>query len=201
MSIFPDTDRMRLRPFTEDDVDNLVALDADPEVMRFLDGGKPTPRERVVSEVMPRVLRGFPVLGGAPGMWAAEERATGAFLGWFEMRPVDAESAEILELGYRLRREAWGRGLATEGSLTLVDKAFTEYVGVERIVADTMTVNSRSRRVMEKCGLTFQRTFFQDWPELIDGSEHGEVEYALTRDRWAARRADPEAAPERPSGA
>ena len=58
---------------------------------------------------------------------------------------------------------------------------------MERVVAETMAVNLGSRRVMEKCGLTLVRTFHQDWPDAIEGSEHGDVEYALTRADWEAR--------------
>lgn len=50
-----------------------------------------------------------------------------------------------------------------------------------------MAVNSRSRRVMEKSGLLFLRTFTGDWPDAIPGSEHGEVEYDLTRTQWEQR--------------
>lgn len=62
-------------------------------------------------------------------------------------------------------------------------KAFTE-LGTERVTANTMTVNVGSRRVLEKAGLAFVRTYFEDWPEVIEGSEEGDVEYALTREEW-----------------
>jgi hypothetical protein len=88
------TARMTLRPFPPADVGHLVALDADPAVMRFL---------------------------------------TGDFLGWFEFRPLDQVGTGI-ELGYRLRRAAWGRGLATEGARALVDDGFTGPL-VQRVVA------------------------------------------------------------------
>lgn len=54
-----------------------------------------------------------------------------------------------------------------------------------------MAVNAGSRRVMEKAGLTFVRGYFGDWPEAIDGSEHGEVEYRLTREDWERQTARP----------
>lgn len=183
-----ETPRLRLRPFTPGDLELMVELDSDPQVMRYLDNGRPTPRARVEQGVMPHVLRRFPVLGGLPGTWAAEEKAGGAFVGWFELRPEADDSADEAELGYRLRRAAWGRGLATEGARALVERAFTEF-GVRRVVADTMTVNAGSRRVLEKAGLRLIRTFFEDWPEPIPGAEHGDVEYALTRAEWAARAA------------
>jgi RimJ/RimL family protein N-acetyltransferase len=55
---------------------------------------------------------------------------------------------------------------------------------VQRVIATTMTVNSGSRRVMEKVGLRYVRTFHLDWPDPLPGSEHGEVEYAITLDEW-----------------
>jgi RimJ/RimL family protein N-acetyltransferase len=56
-------------------------------------------------------------------------------------------------------------------------------------VAETMVVNTASRRVMEKSGLTLVRTFHQDWPDKIPGDEHGDVEYALTRADWERQEA------------
>lgn len=91
-------------------------------------------------------------------------------------------------MGYRLVRSLWGRGYATEGSRALVDKAFTD-LGVERVVATTMTINLGSRGVMEKVGLTLVRTFHESWPDPIDGAEHGDVEYALSKAEWERRRA------------
>ncbi|MGW7195090.1 GNAT family N-acetyltransferase [Streptomyces chryseus] len=204
---FLETDRLVLRPFAGaapdtdaghradrtrltgtdhlTDVDRLVDLDSDPEVMRYLNGGRPTSRAFVVEHVLPRLTHDYPCIG-TRGFWAAEEKATGAFLGWFEFRPTADDSAEVVELGYRLGRAAWGRGYATEGARALIDKGFTE-LGVRRVTADTMYVNSRSRRVMEKAGLLFVRRWYGDWPDSIEGSEHGEVEYALERDQWAAR--------------
>jgi RimJ/RimL family protein N-acetyltransferase len=175
VSVLPRTDRLVLRRFTESDVDNLVELDADPRVMRFLTNGKPTPRADIEDRLLPRMLRLAPM-----GFWAAEDRGTGAFLGWFALEP--GERGEV-ELGYRLRAEAWGRGLATEGARALVRTAFDEF-GVDRVWARTMTVNTASRRVMEKAGLRYVRTFHEHFDDPIPGTEHGEVEYGLRREEW-----------------
>jgi RimJ/RimL family protein N-acetyltransferase len=72
----------------------------------------------------------------------------------------------------------------------LIRKGFTE-LGVERVVAETMAVNLGSRRVMEKSGLTLVRAFHRDGLDAVDGSEHGVVEYALTRADWEDGRAQP----------
>ncbi|MBI0296248.1 GNAT family N-acetyltransferase [Streptomyces sp. PRKS01-29] len=186
MRVFLETERLVLRPFTDADADHLFALHNDPDVMRFLNGGRPTSRETIRTTTLPRFLHDYPGLG-TRGYWAAEERATGTFLGWFEFRPLDEHSPAVVELGYRLNKAAWGQGYATEGSRALIHKGFTD-LGVRRVTADTMAVNTGSRRVMEKSGLSFLRAFTGDWPEAIEGSEHGEVEYELTRAAWERRR-------------
>ncbi|MBL1116494.1 GNAT family N-acetyltransferase [Streptomyces sp. 110] len=186
MDVFLETERLVLRPFTDADAGHLFALDNDPDVMRYLTGGKPTSRETILTRTLPRFLHDHPALG-ARGYWAAEEKATGTFLGWFEFRPLDDRSPAVVELGYRLNQAAWGKGYATEGSRALIHKGFTD-LGVARVTANTMAVNTGSRRVMEKSGLSFLRTFTEEWPEAIEGSEHGEVEYELTRAAWEQRR-------------
>jgi RimJ/RimL family protein N-acetyltransferase len=182
MQIFLETERLVLCRFTEADVDNLFDLDSDPEVMRFLTGGKPTPREVIRNETLPRILHYYERFAGF-GFWAAIEKSTGEFLGWFEFRPPEGGGPDEVELGFRLRRSAWGKGYATEGSRALIRKGFTE-LGVRRVVAQTMAVNTASRRVMEKAALTLVRTFHQEWQEPIEGAEQGEVEYALTKAAW-----------------
>jgi RimJ/RimL family protein N-acetyltransferase len=182
VQIFLETERLVLRRFTEDDVENLVELDSDPEVMRFINGGRPTPREEIESEVLPAFLRYYERFAGY-GFWAAVEKSTGEFVGWFHLRPTEADRPHDVELGYRLRRSAWGKGYASEGSRALIDKGFAEF-GVQRVFASTMVVNVASRRVMEKAGLRLVRTFHQPWPDYIEGEEQGDVEYALLRSEW-----------------
>ncbi|MBB5823990.1 GNAT family N-acetyltransferase [Micromonospora carbonacea] len=231
-AVLLETGRLRLRRFTGADADALTELDADPEVMRYLTGGRPTPAEVVRGELLPHLLAGYDRHPGL-GRWAAVDRATGMFLGWFALdapeggvrpgagaleaepppgagapqagpppgpaaagaRPAavaagarPAPGANQAELGYRLRRAAWGRGLATEGSRALLRHAFAT-VGLARVWAQTMAVNTPSRRVMEKAGLRYVRTFHLDWDDPIEGTEHGEVEYELLRAEWAAREA------------
>ena len=115
MQVFLETERLVLRRFTPDDVDNLVELDGDPEVMHFITGGRATPREEIENDILPAFLRYYE-RGDRYGFWAAIEKSTGTFLGWFHFRPAGGRSSDEPELGYRLRRSAWGRGYATEGS-------------------------------------------------------------------------------------
>ncbi|MFB6808043.1 GNAT family N-acetyltransferase [Streptomyces sp. NPDC056387] len=182
-----ETDRMALRRFTGADVDDLAALHGHPEVMRHIDDGRPVPRAVVARQTLPSFLREYRELPGGHGCFAAVDKGSGAFLGWFSLRPASSVGLDGgTELGYRLLPSAWGRGYASEGARALVARAFTE-LGAERVVATTMTVNAASRRVMEKAGLSLVRTFFEEWPEYIEGAEHGDVEYAVTREAWNSR--------------
>ena len=187
MNIILETSRLTLRQFTKDDVDDLFDLNSDPEVMRYITGGRPTPRELLQDEVIPFHLAVYERLDRL-GTWAAESTATGEFLGWFHFRPGHGTDITNIDLGYRLRRSAWNKGYATEGSRALIDMGFTD-LGVERVFAHTMAVNAASRRVLEKCGLALVRTIPYEGPDVIEGSEHGEVEYALAKPEWEARAA------------
>jgi RimJ/RimL family protein N-acetyltransferase len=176
------TDRLILRRLSPADEDHLVDLDGDPEVMRYLTGGVPTPRVTIRDETLPRLIDEYERHPGR-GRWAAQDR-DGVFLGWFALAP-DAGRPDEAELGYRLRRAAWGHGYATEGCRALVRTAF-EDLGLRRVRAETMAVNIRSRRVMERSGLRYVRTFHLDWDDPIPGTEEGEVEYEALRAEWVA---------------
>jgi RimJ/RimL family protein N-acetyltransferase len=154
--------------------------------MHFVTGGIRTARDEIENEILPGFLGYYEQFEGY-GFWAAIEKATGEFLGWFHFRPCEEAGPDEAELGYRLRKSAWGQGYATEGSRALISKGFTDF-GVQRVVAETMVVHAASRRVMEKAGLTLVRTFHADWPYPIEGDELGDVEYALDRAEWERRR-------------
>jgi RimJ/RimL family protein N-acetyltransferase len=187
VEIFLETERLMLRKFTEADVDNLFELDGDPEVMRFLTKGRRTSREVILGQVLPCFLRFYEDFDGR-GFWAAIEKATGDFLGWFGYTLSADGGLGEAQLGYRLRRSAWGKGYGTEGSRALVRRGFTD-PAVQRVFAQTMAVNLASRRVMEKAGLTLARTFYPVFDDPIDGTELGEVEYELRRADWERREA------------
>jgi RimJ/RimL family protein N-acetyltransferase len=123
-NIFLETPRMYFRLFTEADAPLLFELDGDPEVMRFISKGKPTPLAKIQNEIIPKFLNYYRQ-SPPQGFWAAHLRNSGDFIGWFHLRPSTLPTPET-ELGYRLKRNAWGRGLATEGSRVLLKKAFRE---------------------------------------------------------------------------
>ena len=193
MQVFLETERMTLRRFTVEDVDHLVDLDSDPEVMRFLTGGKPTPREVVQNDILPTFMNSYEPASGL-GVFAAIEKKSGEFLGWFSIRSKDAKNTNEVTLGYRLRRAVWGNGYATEGVRALLYKVFTES-DVQRVVATTYQDNLASIRVMEKAGLKFARAYRMAIEELLtnDTAAHSvreglwdgdDVEYELLKDDW-----------------
>jgi RimJ/RimL family protein N-acetyltransferase len=199
MRIILETPRLAMREFTEDDVDNLFDLNSDPAVMRYLTGGRPTPREEIRDRIIHLHLGVYDRLDRL-GTWAAKSAATGEFLGWFRFRPGPGSDITNIDLAYRLRRPAWNQGYATEGSRALISMGFVG-LGVERVFAHTMAVNTASRRVLEKCGLTLVRTTPYEGADVIEGSEHGEAEYALTRLEWSrVQSAMPATSPRQPRG-
>lgn len=180
-----ETDRLRLRRFTEDDLDALAALDGDPEVMRHISGGIPRTRSEIAERILPAYIAYY---DESPefGFFVAEDRRTGRFLGWFHFRPYKGDEAEI-ELGYRLIRDVWGQGLATEGSCALILRGFTT-LDVPRVVATAFKANAASQRVMEKVGLRHEEDFLYPEKYLPGWSEDARrgVKYGVDREAWLA---------------
>lgn len=189
-----DTERLRLRRLTADDLERLVALDADPLVMRFLSGGAPTPRPVLETDILPRMLR-VDVRFPYAGFWAVTARHEGAFLGWVGLEVHAAAAPVEAALGYRLRREAWGHGYAAEAARVLIDGLFRTS-DVERIVASTYQDNLASQRVMAKLGMRLVRRYRMTRADLDAASAYhagsgelwdgDDLEYAVERSAWPA---------------
>lgn len=188
MSVLLETERLVLRAFAQSDLDDLARLDGDPQVMRYREAGKPHTREHTERETLPYLLAPRGRLD--VWAWAALLKPARRFVGLFALRPMDDEGDDgrnEASLGYRLMPDVWGAGLASEGAKALVDRGFGVF-GFDRIYGEAMAVNLGSRRVMEKAGLRYVRTFHVAFEDPIPGTEEGEVEYALTREEWAAER-------------
>jgi RimJ/RimL family protein N-acetyltransferase len=192
MQVYLETARLVLRRFTRDDLDDLVELNSDPGVMRFINGGIPTPRNMVERTILPGYLAEYQRHPDF-GHWAAIERRSGAFLGYLGLELEEGRARGDAALGYRMRSSVWGKGYATEGARAVIRKAFTE-LGVERVIAVTYEENLASRRVMEKLGMRLVRTFRMTADDLLaDGNYYpsldlwdgDDVEYALERREWA----------------
>lgn len=175
------TDRILLVPLADEHLEDEVELDSDPEVMRYLEGRART-REEVESFHRRRLAAADRVPG--LGFWAGS--VDGRFVGWWILEPPESGTEGEAELGYRLLRRHWRQGLASEGSRELLRHGF-EDLGLNRVFAETMAVNTASRATMTSLGLRHVRTFHPEWDNPLPGSEHGEVEYAITRQEWLSR--------------
>lgn len=162
MGMVLETERMRLRWLGDEDALFLFEMDSDPEVMRYILPRFEPPASSEPAREWIRVLgKRYYEVGSRYGVFAAIEKGSGDFIGWFILRPAMDHrfAAEIgfradeLELGYRFRRAFWGKGLATEGARALVEYAAVDSA-VSAVVAVALTENVGSTRVMEKVGLT-----------------------------------------------
>jgi RimJ/RimL family protein N-acetyltransferase len=192
-NIYLETERLLLREFTVRDVDNLCDLDGDSEVLRFINGGVPTPRAVIETKILPHFMSFYRRYAGM-GFWAAHEKTSGEFIGWFALHPEDGRAPDDLALGYRLKRKFWRKGYGSEGARALIDKAFRE-LGAARVFACTYSENLGSRGVMEKSGLKLVRTYRMSTDELDNPMTYvasdavwpsDDVEYALARAGWEA---------------
>ena len=153
------TGRLTLREFVDEDLNGLRELDNDPEVTRFISNGQPRGDERL-REFLASCMERYQ-LGTGFGFWAAIEKPSDEFVGWFHLRP-DHEFPEEMEVGYRLKRSCRkGRGLATEGAKALVGKGFREQ-GVQSVTGRTMKANGASAHVLQKIGLTLVGQYVED---------------------------------------
>jgi RimJ/RimL family protein N-acetyltransferase len=169
MRVYLETDRLLLRQFTPEDVDDLLTLDRDPEVRRYLLMPHAPTREDA-ERTIARFLA-WHKTDANYGYFAAIEKASGAFIGWFHFRPSRDDDGEI-EIGYRLERPAWGKGYATEATKALLRKGFME-LDLPRVIATALTANRASIRVMEKAGMMLEKHFRYQGEEA--------VKYALDR--------------------
>jgi len=143
-----ETLRLAMRDFTAEDSDDLLRLNSDPRVMRYIGDGEPIGAERHV-DIMRRVLR-YPTLYPDLGFWYTTRRDNGKFIGWFTLKYC-GKSADI-ETGYMLLPEAWGQGYATEGATAMVRYGLDD-LGLDRVVGVTHPDNIASQSVLQKAGL------------------------------------------------
>lgn len=161
----PVTERLLLRRWREEDREAFAALNADPAVMEHF----PAPLSRAESDafidrIAPQLVeRGW-------GLWALEVRATGAFIGFtgLAIPRFEARFTPAVEVGWRLARDAWGFGYATEAARAALAVGFEE-AGLDEIVSFTAVGNTRSRRVMHRIGMTHDEADDFDHPGLPEG--------------------------------
>lgn len=164
MNLVLDSERLLLRPHRKTDLDIEIEISTDPEVMKFV-GDVET--EDQVARNMPKYVRRC--AGGCIGFWSVIERSTEDKLGIAVLLPLPIEEDDTnwdlvvgdelpdgeIEIGYMLKRSAWGKGYATEATKRLLKFAFEESP-LQELVATTDPENATSQRVLEKCGLVYE---------------------------------------------
>jgi RimJ/RimL family protein N-acetyltransferase len=176
-AVIATTPRLVLRTFRRDDLPLYAALNADPEVVRWLGG----PLTREDSDDIAAWAQELYTAEGI-GLLAVERREDGAFLGMCGLHHQESYPDDV-EAGWRLARAYWGNGYATEAATAWLDLGFGPR-GFDRIISITERENVRSLAVMERLGMSFDHEGqVRDGDEVFDA-----VIYAITRERWIARR-------------
>lgn len=150
-----ETERLVLRRWTEDDAEPFAEMNADPEVMRYIGNGRPRTAQQT-REAVEKLMRRWDEQGW--GTFAVELAETGEFVG-FAALAVPEFLPEILpavEVGWRIKRSQWGRGIAPEAAREVMRFAFGE-LGLDRVVSCIHSANAASIRVAEKLGMTLER--------------------------------------------
>jgi RimJ/RimL family protein N-acetyltransferase len=177
------TERLLLRRWRESDREPFAGMNADPEVMRYFRA----PLDRDASDALiDRAEAGFDEHDY--GLWAVEVRATGSFIGFIglALQTFEATFNPSVEVGWRLSRDAWGHGFATEGARASLAHGFGP-VGLDEIVSMTTRTNLRSQAVMQRLGMSTDPADDFEHPRLPeDHPLRPHVLYRISRDAWLA---------------
>ena len=178
-----ETERLVLRQWREQDRAPFASMNADPEVMQYF----PAIKNREQSDQNIDAFRDSLDQNGW-GFWAAELRRSGEFIGFIGLKSQQTELplSPCIEVGWRLRKQYWRQGYASEGALASLQFAF-EQIAADQIVSVTPVLNLPSIGVMRKIGMIDAEQNF-DHPAVASGhrlSEH--VLYIITEDQWKAQ--------------
>lgn len=175
------TRRLLLRRWRQDDLPAFTHINGDPDVTRYLTGRPMTPDE--TRDLLAHIERHWAARGF--GLWAVEHLADRRMIGFVGLSH-HRWYPEDVEVGWRLDRDYWNRGLATEGAAACLVQAFDQ-LGLDRVISIVHRDNLASRRVMEKNGLVLA------WEEAREWAETGEplpiMVYAIDRRSWQERSA------------
>lgn len=157
-----ETERLLLREFVPDDIDALAAVISDPETMRFY----PEPRDRAgVESWIERNRRRYRDDGH--GLWAMVLKSSGEVVGDCGLARQTVDDVDEIEIGYHVRRDLWGRGLAPEAAAACRDYGF-ERLGAKQLISLIRPENLPSRRVAEKVGLSlWKEVMWRDLPHCV----------------------------------
>lgn len=175
-----ETRRLKLRRWRAEDLPQFAALNADPVVMKHF------PRaltERDSANLMAHFEDAFDRVGYS--IWAVEVASTGGFIGFCGLMAVGFEASftPAVEIGWRLARDHWGNGYATEAARAVLGFAF-DTVGLDEVVSFTTVGNTRSRAVMERLGMSHDPGGDFDHPLVDDRTLRHHVLYRMSFEEW-----------------
>ncbi|NKF50686.1 GNAT family N-acetyltransferase [Shewanella sp. WXL01] len=152
------TSRLTMSMMTLDDIDLFVDLDSDPEVMKYITGGKTTSYEDAKALFIPRLAKYLDPEKGW-GLWKIIVNDSQTFAGWILIRPLDFftdnPKMDQLEVGWRLKQLTWGKGIATEAAQAVVDYCVSLDDNIKAVGAIAVPENKASINVMQKLGMEF----------------------------------------------
>jgi len=169
MKVFIETERLLLREIIEADAQGLYELDSDPEVHKYL-GNKPVQNIETSRDIIKHIRKQYEENG--IGRWAIIEKATNEFIGWTGLKYEKNIRANqhYYDLGYRIKRKYWGKGIATETAVESLKYGFNQ-LNIREICAAAHRENAASNKILTNLGFKFLETFEYDgaihnWYEL-----------------------------------
>jgi len=161
-----DSTRLTYRLLGQDDARALWELDQDPEVMFFINGGKPSSIETINEVFLPR-MKAYTDEKNGWGLWQVSDKVTQEYLGWVLVRPMDFFSDEPkwrdLELGWRFFKKDWGKGYATEAAIAIKNGVASKS-DIDYVSALAIEDNNGSISVMKKIGMSFMKKYIHKDP-------------------------------------
>jgi RimJ/RimL family protein N-acetyltransferase len=162
----PNSERLQFELMAEQDAHLFFELDQDPEVMRYINGGKMTSMEDVLNIYIPR-MKSYTNEKLGWGQWKVTITDSNEFIGWVLVRPVDFFSdnpqLDNLELGWRFKQMTWGKGYATEAAKSIA-LAVSQTKSVSKISAIALEDNLASIKIMTKLGMKYIKTYLHKDP-------------------------------------
>lgn len=163
MQVHLETERLWLCAWELDDLVAARHVFTDPDVMRYINGGKPRSDDEIRKSIS-RQQNHLRSLGFC--LWKLIQKSDGRLMGDCGLQPLELDGASEIEIGWRLAKNFWGRGFATEAALVALHHA-VDYARLERVIAIAMPQNRASRRIMEKLGMHFERATSKDGFEVV----------------------------------
>lgn len=157
----PSTERLSFQFMSLDCIDALYEIDQDPEVMKYISGGRPNSKQEIADTLIPRLAK-YANQEQGWGLWQVNTVDTNDYIGWVLVRPMDFFSDNPkwhnVELGWRFKRASWGKGYASEAAKAIAD-ALKAHTNITHLCAIADENNIGSLRVMEKIGMQFIKKY------------------------------------------